>query len=257
MLGLLSDPPLNNCWTIAEWAGDRTPDGMQHLLGRAKCDADQVRDDVGDYVVEHPHADEAVLVVDETDDVKKGTDTVGVQHQYTGTAGRVENSQVADYLAYSPPRGSAVAALWSGKPVTVRLEDLDKICAALDCTVADLMQAEPESYLASREHNERRVAGAGPITAPRSVPSRATAAACAGFRPTEWQTACIGVRWSSGSAPSCRFLAGAPGHLKQAHRPSVTIREPVPADTRPAVLDASAQGADDGPRTSNRGPLLQ
>ncbi|MDQ0688709.1 SRSO17 transposase [Streptomyces achromogenes] len=60
---------------------------MQHLLGRARWDADHVRDDVGDYVVEHLHDAEAVLVVDETGDVKKGTDTVGVQRQYTGTAG--------------------------------------------------------------------------------------------------------------------------------------------------------------------------
>jgi DNA-binding Xre family transcriptional regulator len=58
------------------------------------------------------------------------------------------------------PSLSKVAALWSGKPVTVRLEDLDKICAALDCAVADLMQAEPEFYLASREQGERRVVGA-------------------------------------------------------------------------------------------------
>jgi SRSO17 transposase len=84
VLGLLSDLPRKNCWTIAEWAGDRTPDGMQHLLGRAKWDADQVRDEVGDYVVEHLHDDEPVLVVDETGDVKKGTDTVGGQRQYTG-----------------------------------------------------------------------------------------------------------------------------------------------------------------------------
>ncbi|MEU2286039.1 transposase, partial [Streptomyces sp. NPDC013178] len=95
VLGLLSDLPRKNCWTIAEWAGDRTPDGMQHLLGRAKWDADQVRDDVGDYVVEHLHDDEAVLAVHETGDVKKDTDTVGVQRQYTGTAGRTENAQVA------------------------------------------------------------------------------------------------------------------------------------------------------------------
>jgi SRSO17 transposase len=107
VLGLLSDLPRKNCWTIAEWAGDRTPDGMQHLLGRAKWDADQVRDDVGDYVVEHLHDDEAVLVVDETGDVKKGTDTVGVQRQYTGTAGRIENAQVAVYLVYAGHRGHA------------------------------------------------------------------------------------------------------------------------------------------------------
>src|SRR5262245_21876921 len=90
VLGLLSDLPRKNCWTIAEWAGDTTPDGMQHLLGRAKWDADQVRDDVRAYVVEHLHDDQAVLVVDETGDVKKGVDTVGVQRQYTGTAGRIE-----------------------------------------------------------------------------------------------------------------------------------------------------------------------
>ncbi|GLX34206.1 hypothetical protein Sros01_02790 [Streptomyces roseochromogenus] len=63
---------------------------MQHLLGRAKWDADQVRDDVRAYVVEHLRDDQAVLVVDETGDVKKGTDTVGAQRQCTGTAGRIE-----------------------------------------------------------------------------------------------------------------------------------------------------------------------
>lgn len=107
VLGLLSDLPRKNCWTIAEWAGDKTPDGMQHLLGRATWDADQVRDDVRAYVVEHLHDDEAVLVVDETGDVKKGTDTAGAQRQYTGTAGRIENAQVAVYLVYAGRRGHA------------------------------------------------------------------------------------------------------------------------------------------------------
>ncbi|MDQ0946597.1 hypothetical protein QFZ24_000520 [Streptomyces phaeochromogenes] len=83
VLGLLAGLPRKNCWTITEWAGETTPDGMQHLLSRAKWDADQVRDDVCGYVVEHLHDDRAVLVVDETGDVKKGTGTVGVQRQYT------------------------------------------------------------------------------------------------------------------------------------------------------------------------------
>ncbi|EOY45988.1 transposase [Streptomyces lividans 1326] len=107
VLGLLSDLPRKNCWTIAEWAGEATPHGMQHLLCRASWDADAVRGDVRDYVVEQLHDELAVLVVDETGDLKKGTHTVGVQRQYTGTAGRIENSQVAVYLVYAGARGHA------------------------------------------------------------------------------------------------------------------------------------------------------
>jgi SRSO17 transposase len=84
--GLLSDLPRKNCWTIAEHAGDPSPDGMQHLLARAVWDHDAVRDDVRAYLVEHLGDPEAVLVVDETGDLKKGTGTVGVKRQYTGTA---------------------------------------------------------------------------------------------------------------------------------------------------------------------------
>ncbi|WP_455710874.1 IS701 family transposase [Streptomyces mutabilis] len=102
MLGPLSDLP-----RIAEWAGEDTPDGMQHLLGRARWDADAVRDDVREYVLEHQHDEGAVLVVDETGDVKNGTHTVGGQRQYTGTAGRIENAQVAVYLVYAGRRGHA------------------------------------------------------------------------------------------------------------------------------------------------------
>lgn len=79
VLGLLSDLPRKNCWTLAQHAGDATPDGMQHLLHRAKWDADAVRYDVRAYVVEHLGHDQAGLVVDETGDLKKGTATVGIQ----------------------------------------------------------------------------------------------------------------------------------------------------------------------------------
>jgi SRSO17 transposase len=106
--GLLADLPRKNCWTIAEHAGDPNPDGMQHLLARAVWDHDKVRDDIRDCVVEHLGEDEAVLVVDETGDLKKGTQTVGVQRQYTGTAGRVENAQVAVYLVYATDAGHGV-----------------------------------------------------------------------------------------------------------------------------------------------------
>ena len=89
MLGLLSGLDRKNCWTIAEHRGQSTPDGLQHLLSRARWDADAVRDDLRGYVVDHFGHPGAVLVVDETGDVKKGTQSVGVQRQYTGTAERI------------------------------------------------------------------------------------------------------------------------------------------------------------------------
>jgi hypothetical protein len=85
--GLLADLPRKNCWTLAEHAGNPNPDGMQHLLGRAVWDHDAVRDDVRDYLVEHLGDPGAVLVVDETGDLKKGITTVGVQRQYCEDGG--------------------------------------------------------------------------------------------------------------------------------------------------------------------------
>ncbi|WP_374195608.1 transposase [Streptomyces sp. MBT53] len=105
VLGLLSGLPRKNCRTIAEWAGEASPHGTQHLLCRAVWDAGAVRDDVREYVVEHLHDEAAVLFVDETGDVKKGMHTVGVRRQYTGTAGRIENSAV--HLDSAGARGHA------------------------------------------------------------------------------------------------------------------------------------------------------
>jgi SRSO17 transposase len=108
MLGLLSNLERKNCWTIAEERGDVTPYGLQHMLSRASWDHDAVAADVRDYVSTAFADPDAVLVVDETGDLKKGVATVGVQRQYTGTAGRIENSQVAVYLTYAAPRGHAL-----------------------------------------------------------------------------------------------------------------------------------------------------
>ena len=99
--GLVSGVARKNCWTIAEHRGHSSPDALQHLLSRAKWDAGEVRDDLRGYVVDNLGDPNAVLVVDETGDLKKGTATVGVQRQYTGTAGRIENAQVAVYLTYA------------------------------------------------------------------------------------------------------------------------------------------------------------
>ena len=107
LLGLMVGLPRANCWTLAEQAGEANPHGMQRLLARGVWDADELRDDLRGYVVERLGAGGAVLVVDETGDLKKGTHTVGVQRQYTGTAGRIENAQVAVYLTYATDRGHA------------------------------------------------------------------------------------------------------------------------------------------------------
>lgn len=103
--GLVAPLERKNCWTIAEHAGHASPHGLQHLLGRAAWDADGARDDVRGYVLDHLADPGAVLVLDETGD--KGTATVGVQRQYTGTAGRIENAQVAVYLTYAVGGGHA------------------------------------------------------------------------------------------------------------------------------------------------------
>jgi len=103
--GLLSPVERKNSWQLAEVNGERTPYGVQHLLGRAQWDAEKVRDDLRPYVVEHLGAPEAVLVVDETGFLKKGQQSAGVARQYSGTAGRVDNCQIGVFLTYASPRG--------------------------------------------------------------------------------------------------------------------------------------------------------
>jgi len=106
--GLLAPLASKNGWTLAEAAGDSTPDGMQRLLNRAAWDADGTRDDVRAYVVRHLGDAGGVLVVDETGFVKKGTRSAGVQRQYSGTAGRVENCQLGVFCAYVTGKGRAL-----------------------------------------------------------------------------------------------------------------------------------------------------
>jgi SRSO17 transposase len=106
--GLLAPVERKNGWQLAEAAGDRTPDGVQDFLARMRWDADAVRDDLRAYVVEHLGDPGAVLVLDETGFVKKGAHSVGVQRQYSGTAGRIENCQVGVFLGYAGRHGHAL-----------------------------------------------------------------------------------------------------------------------------------------------------
>jgi SRSO17 transposase len=105
--GLLGETRRKNGWQLAEAVGERTPHGMQALLNQAVWDADAVRDDLRAYVIEPLGDSDAVLVIDETGFLKKGTKSVGVQRQYSGTAGRIENCQIGVFLAYASARGHA------------------------------------------------------------------------------------------------------------------------------------------------------
>src|SRR5436309_1481276 len=108
LAGRLAPLGRKNGWQLAEAAGDRTPDGMQDFLSRMRWDADAVRDDLRAYVVEHLGDTEGVLVLDETGFVRKGEMSAGVQRQYSGTAGRVENCQVGVFLGYASRHGRAL-----------------------------------------------------------------------------------------------------------------------------------------------------
>src|SRR5579871_5011922 len=101
LTGLLSPVERKNGWQLAEFLGQVNPYRLQHLLDRAVWDADALRDDLRHYVVEHLGSPEGVLIVDESAALKKGTHSVGVKRQYSGTAGRVENCQMGVYLTYA------------------------------------------------------------------------------------------------------------------------------------------------------------
>jgi SRSO17 transposase len=92
---------------MAEHLGEPTPDGVQRLLNAAQWDAQEVRDDLRTYVLEHFADSRAILVIDESSFLKKGQKSVGVARQYSGTAGKVENCQVGVFLVYASPHGQA------------------------------------------------------------------------------------------------------------------------------------------------------
>src|SRR4051794_29638065 len=121
LLGLLSGAERKNSWTLAEQAGDLTPDGMKRLLNFYRWDVDAVRDDLRGYVLDHLGDPAGVVVADETGFLKKGTKSAGVQRHYSGTAGRIENCQLGVFLTYVSPRGRALIdrelylpASWTG-----------------------------------------------------------------------------------------------------------------------------------------------
>ena len=108
--GLLGRVERKNGWQLAEYVGESTPYAMQHVLDRADWDADKVRDELRRYAVAHllTPGEGGVVVVDETGFLKKGDKSAGVQRQYSGTAGRIENCQIGVFLALAGSRGRAL-----------------------------------------------------------------------------------------------------------------------------------------------------
>lgn len=106
--GLLGPVGRKNSWQLAEYAGNDTPHGLQHLLSHSRWDADGLRDDLQAYVAEQLGTPDGVLILDDTGFLKKVATSAGVQRQYSGTAGRTENCQIGVFAAYATTRGRAL-----------------------------------------------------------------------------------------------------------------------------------------------------
>jgi SRSO17 transposase len=106
--GLLAHLERKNGWTIAEYSGQREPKALQRFLNLTPWDADRMRDLVRDYAMEHFADARGVLIADPTGFAKKGRKSAGVQRQYSGTLGRIDNCQIGTFLAYVNSSGDRV-----------------------------------------------------------------------------------------------------------------------------------------------------
>uniref|UniRef100_A0AAU1UHC3 IS701 family transposase n=1 Tax=Streptomyces sp. NBC_00119 TaxID=2975659 RepID=A0AAU1UHC3_9ACTN len=163
--GLLSEVPRKNLWQLAEAAGHPNPDRLQGFLAKAAWDADELRDRVRAVAVDALADDDAVLIADETGDIKKGTKTAGVQRQYTGTAGRVENAQVSVHLSYGSRRGRTLidAELYLGRNWAGTTVEHERRCAeqGIPPERASAVVTKPEL---ARRMLERALAASVPFT---------------------------------------------------------------------------------------------
>jgi SRSO17 transposase len=125
--GLLSGLPKKNGWTLAEYAGHTHPGRVQTFLCRGAWDAGQLESQVRDLVVAEMGDPDAVLIVDDTQMIKKGTKSVGVAPQHCGATNQVENCQVVVMLTYAAAGGHAfighrlyLPERWTSDPVRCR-----------------------------------------------------------------------------------------------------------------------------------------
>ena len=148
--GLLGPVERKNGWQLAEAVGEADPQGMQRLLSAARWDADAVRDELIRFVAESFGDADGILVLDETGFLKKGSKSVGVQRQYTGTAGKTENCQVGVFLTYVGPQGHAFLDRRLYLPQSWAEDRTRRAEAAVPEEVA--FQTKPELAWAMLEH---------------------------------------------------------------------------------------------------------
>jgi len=106
--GLLAPLERKNGWTMAEFTGLREPKALQRFLNLTQRDSDKLRDIIRDYTMKHFADSRGVLIADPTGFAKKGRKSVGVQRQYSGTLGRIDNCQIGTFLAYANTSGDRV-----------------------------------------------------------------------------------------------------------------------------------------------------
>jgi SRSO17 transposase len=106
--GLLSPLERKNGWTIAELSGQHEPKATQRFLNLTDWDADKLRDVNLAYARENFADPRGTLIADPTGFAKKGRMSAGVQRQYSGTLGKIDNCQIGTFLAYADSAGNRV-----------------------------------------------------------------------------------------------------------------------------------------------------
>jgi SRSO17 transposase len=149
--GLMASVPRKNGWQVAEVIGDRTPDATQRLLYQAKWSADTARDRLLQYVIEVFGEEDGIAVVDETGFIKRGTRSVGVKRQYSGTAGKVENCQISTFLSYATAKGHVFLDRRLYLPEEEWCNDLERREQA-KVPAEVVFQTKPEQAMAMLEH---------------------------------------------------------------------------------------------------------
>ena len=194
--GLHSPLERKNGWKLAERVGNATPHRLQHLLSTYQWDAGLVRDDLEEYVMERLGYAEGVLVVGETGFLKKGNKSAGVQRQYSGTAGRIEDCQVGVFLAYASAKGRTLLDRELYLP-QVWVEDWEQRReAGVPLDVAFQFQIKPQLTQLMLEQAVEAGVPFGGLPGMRSTAATATCGC-------DWSGRACAMCWPSNATRSC------------------------------------------------------